>query len=809
MRATCQTIGSMFGTAVRRGLFAALLLSPTVWAAQDETPAPNAATEDTANPDAAPADASSADTTPQAATDGTDTAATESAKQSLMGEVVVVGYRTKSATSATGIVTDIIDTPFSISAINQQFVTDIAAAQSMAAISSLTGVTGQSNSGETQTNFGVRGFAVVPQVDGFDTLGIIAGAGSTVGIDRIEVLKGPSAVFNGNVPPGGSINIIYKKPRFNENETYVQAQAGSWDNRNVELSSSGPLNEHVAYLVDLYKQNADGWVDWTKMDQEIGLFGLTVKPIDSISINANYRHIDTDAKVSTLPVGHEGFIGSGVPQNTYLDDWVTQNYGPDEPPQTITVEQYLPHGARYNVLGPQNYNKETLDLWTGEVSYRNEFMEIRDAYANASYDWSLLALLQSGAKVIGPDGNVSTNFGSSNLLAGVQQGSGWENKLEAAFYFDTGFIHHSLLVGYQASASQVDNYQIWVGPQQGHADGTPWNFFTDGPILLQDQFDALRVAFPDPNYVNQQNVAKQDTRATYLAEQMSMFDDRVHGLLGVRHTKTSSGDLEVSDTTPQVGLVVKPFALDSFFSQTAFFANYSKSFTPQGILQPGTNKLVPPQKGTGTEFGVKTAWLDGRVTSTVSFFRDDLENIATPDYSHQGQGGTLVDYNLGGKGRSQGMEADLTWLPIKQLLLSANYTYLPIAKYIDYPGVPAEQGRRFGSTPKHAGNLTAKYSFDAGVLSGLYLGTWIHAQTKTEGILGGDWHYDVRLPGLMQVSAFAGYKLSDFDFRFNVDNLTNRDGYQMNNAFQPQSPRAYYFTVRYTMPKGLLGPSKS
>jgi iron complex outermembrane receptor protein len=796
MPATCPIMVSKWSTAVRRGLFAALMLSPAAWAGQA---APVAAE------DAPPQDAATDAAAPAATAAAVDA---DNGKPSMLEEVLVIGYRTRSATSATGVVTDIIDTPISISAINQQFVTDVGAAQSMEAISSLTGVTGQSNSGEGQTNFGVRGFAVTPQVDGFDTLGIVAGAGSTVGIDRIEVLKGPSAVFNGNVPPGGSINIIYKKPQFRDNETYVQAQAGSWSDRNIELSSTGPIGEHVAYLVDLYKQDADGWVDWTQQNQEIALLGLAVKPIDSISINANYRRIDTDAKVSTLPVSHEGFIGSGVPQNTYLDDWVAQNYGPNEPPQTITAERYLPGGARYNVLGPQNYNKETLNLWTGEVAYRNEFMEIRDAYAQTDYTWSYLALLQSGAKVLGPDGNVSTNFGSSNLLAGEQEGSGWENKLEAAFYFDTGFIHHSLLVGYQASGSQVDKFRVWVGGPQGHADGSAWNFFTDGPLMLQDQLDALRAVAPNP-YIDQRDVAKAQTHATYLAEQMSMFDDRVHGLLGLRRTKTSSGDLEVSDTTPQVGLVVKPFARDSFFGQTALFANYSKSFTPQGILQPGTNKLVPPQKGTGKEFGIKTAWLDGAVTSTISFFRDDLENIATPDYSHQGQGGTLVEYNLGGVGRSQGMEADITWLPMKQLLLSANYTNLPVAKYLEYPGVPAEQGRRFGSTPKQQGNLTAKYSFDSGALAGLYLGTWIHAQTGTNGVLGGDWHYAVDLPGLVQVSGFAGYKLRDLDFRFNVDNLTDRDGYQMNNAFQPQSPRAYYLTVRYTVPQGLLGPGKS
>jgi len=265
-------------------------------------------------------------------------------------------------------------------------------------------------------------------------------------------------------------------------------------------------------------------------------------------------------------------------------------------------------GERYNVLGPQNYNKEQLRLWSSEIAYTNDFMEIRDDFAHVDYTWGLLALLQSGAKVLGPDGNVSTFFGSSGLLAGDQEGSGWENKLEAVFYFDTGIVNHSLLLGYQASGSAIDRFRAWVGPAQVGPDGEPWNFFADGPLMLQDQFDALRAIFPDPNYVNLRDTAQVLTHAFYLAEQMSMFDDRVHALIGVRHTKTSNDGLDVSDTTPQAGIVFKPFSRDSFFADTAFFANYSKSFTPSGLVQPGTTQVVPPAKGTGREFGVNLTY---------------------------------------------------------------------------------------------------------------------------------------------------------------------------------------------------------
>jgi len=335
MRTICTVGMSNLRAKLHRGLLVALLLSSQAWAEQagqgnPEKTVPDSTAAAAPAPAAPQPEAAAKDATPAASGSG-DTAG--AAKE--LGQVTVIGYRTRAATSATGIVTEIIDTPLSISAINSQFISDVGATQSMQAIGSLTGVTGQSNSGETQTNFAVRGFAITPQVDGFDSLANVSGLGSTIGVDRIEVLKGPSAVFNGNVPPGGSINIIYKKPQFRSNETYVQAEYGSWSHRDVEFFSSGPITKKFAYLVDLYDENSDGWVDWTQRKEKDAILGFTVKPITGLSINANYRYMDTNARVSTLPVSHPGFIGSGVQQDTYLDAWVTQNYGPNEPPQTI------------------------------------------------------------------------------------------------------------------------------------------------------------------------------------------------------------------------------------------------------------------------------------------------------------------------------------------------------------------------------------------------------------------------------------------------------------------------------------------
>lgn len=711
-------------------------------------------------------------------------------------EVVVKGYRIDASTSATGIVTSIIDTPISITAVTEEFLQDTASTQLMDAIASMSGVTGQSNSGETGTHFGVRGFAVAPQVDGFNTLSYASGVGSSAAVERIEVVKGPSAVFNGNVPPGGAINIIYRKPSFTP-KSFVEVSGGSWDFKSAEIFSTGKLfSDKLAYLVDGYWQDSDGWVDWTgRKEQTIGV-SLTYVPTDSIDLTLSYRRSDNEVRGSTLPASHEGFMGSGTPWFVPIDAWVAATYGPDEPPLTITIPEYLPGGRRYNTMGPQNVNELDAELASLQFNWRiNDHIQIREGFMYQTSLWEPLALIQSGSKILGADG-ASSVF--SGFLAGTSTMSGWENKLEAALTFDTGPISHEMLVGYNRQYSQNDEFKVYIGGPPMGASGGPWDYYTDGPRMLRDELNARLAANPTPD-IYQTNYGDVRTSAYYIAEQMSVLDDRVRALFGGRYTETELSGNRVTATTPQVGFVFKPFSQSSRFAETSIFVNYSESFTPSGLVQPGTTEVVPPAEGTGREIGVKTAWFGGEVQSTISVFRDDLDNIATPDYSNQGQNGAIVSYHLGGKGRSEGAEAEVIWTPSSALQLSANYTYLPTAKFLAYPGVPQQEGLRFPSTPKEQWNLSARYAFEQGVLSGLYLGTWIHGQTETRGTLGSDWKYDVHIPDLVQADVFLGYSYKKLDARINVKNIGDRGGYVMNNVFLANPARSVYLTLNYSL----------
>ena len=714
-------------------------------------------------------------------------------KSSLTNDIVITGYRVNATTSATGLVTSVLDTPMSVSAITDKFLKDTASSQLMDAIGSLTGVTGQSNSGEVGTNFSVRGFAVAPQVDGFSTLSVAGGLGSSVAVERIEVLKGPSAVFNGNVPPGGTINIIYKRPSYKQ-EAFAEVTGGSWNYFSGEVFATGPLiSDKVAYLIDGLYKDSDGWVKYTGHKEKTFVGALRFDPTKTLRIDLSFRRADHDLRISTLPVSHQGFIGSGTALP--LDAWVAQNYGPLEPPQTITVPQYLPAGRRDNSMGPQNYNKANLWLYGAGVHWTpNEHIEIRDMFMYQKYTWDLLALIQSGAKVIGADGRSSLYY--SGLLAGNIGGSGWENKLEAALHFDTGPIQHETLIGFQLARSQTDYTRLWVGGSAIDSKGLAWDYFTDGPRMIGDEFAKLKAANPNP-LISVRDSGKIRTHAFYIAEQASALDGRIRVVVGGRYTKTETDGLGVDAFTPQAAVLFKPFSPLSPLRNTSIFFNYSKSFTPSGLVEPTTGQVVPPQRGTGKEVGIKTAWFGGKVNSTISYFVDELTNIATPDYSQQGTTGMAI-YHLGGAGRSEGMEADVVWTPNTAIQVSANYTYLPVARYTSYPNVPQQEGLRFPSTPRHAFNLTARYMVTQGGLKGAYLGGWLHTQSSTRGVIASDWQYGIVIPPQTDLDMFVGKTFGKFDLKLNVKNMLNRKGYLPNNAFQPQPPRSALVTLRFT-----------
>ena len=71
--------------------------------------------------------------------------------------------------------------------------------------------------------------------------------GELFDVEQIEVLKGPAASLYGRGDPGGTVNIVTKKPQP-EAFTTLQTSAGSWDRYRTSLDSNTPLRDDGSLL---------------------------------------------------------------------------------------------------------------------------------------------------------------------------------------------------------------------------------------------------------------------------------------------------------------------------------------------------------------------------------------------------------------------------------------------------------------------------------------------------------------------------------------------------------------------------------
>ncbi|RZK45513.1 MAG: TonB-dependent siderophore receptor, partial [Hymenobacter sp.] len=74
----------------------------------------------------------------------------------------------------------------------------------------------------------------------------------TVNLERVEVLKGPGAALFSDINPGGTINLVTKKP-LDVSRQAVEFSVGSFNTSRLTADLTGPLNEQKNVL---YRLNA-------------------------------------------------------------------------------------------------------------------------------------------------------------------------------------------------------------------------------------------------------------------------------------------------------------------------------------------------------------------------------------------------------------------------------------------------------------------------------------------------------------------------------------------------------------------------
>ena len=653
----------------------------------------------------------------------------------------VDGYRATRSSSATKTDTAIRDIPQSISVIPVSVLNDLGSISVERALDFAGGVSKQNNfGGLTLYEYSVRGFTTSEfYKDGFSANRGYPSTPDVVSIERIEVLKGPAASLYGRGDPGGTVNIVTKKPRPEAFAT-LHTSAGSWDRYRTALDVNTPLDEDGNVLSRVNLAIEDGQSFRDHVDRE----RVFVAPSFSGQLNP-----DTTLLVESEFVRHRSTFDRGIvaPNNAWSG---------------VSRSTFLGEPNDGDIDNHNNLLQAALE------HHLNDAWKLRLA---SHYKQGKLWGFASEARALNADGHtVNRRY--------RERDNDWHDsitQLELRGLFDTGPWQHELLIG-----SEYENYR--KNERVTTIAGSPYAIDIFQPVYGQPKPGGARSGTDFFEHV--------ESRALNLQDQI-LFTDTLRGMLGARlerfeqgiddHTRNTTNRQQHDALTQRAGLLYQ------LTPEIGLFANASTSFKPNNGLD-AAGRSFDPEEGVGHEIGIKSELFDDRLSSTLAAFHIEKKNVLALDP------GTDTSRAMG-KARSQGFDLQVAGQVTDAVRVIGAFAYIDAEVTEGDKVIPT--GSRILGVAKHSGSLLGVYAFKDGRLRGSDLG----AAFTYVGDRSGEAGSDFELPAYHTVDLLAHYKASDnVTVGLNLNNVFDEKYFERsysNYWVNPGEPRN--FTVSLTL----------
>lgn len=233
------------------------------------------------------------------------------------------GYERVSAGTATRISMDIIDTPLAIAVISEEFIKDTGRTELVDIFDYASSVDTSPDDALRNSDIKVRGFGVSFVLrDGFKKYY----DAPLDAVDRVEVVKGPNAVFFGQAQPGGVINYITKSPLW---DPYYEARMEIGDNNVFKAwaDATGPVTDWMAYRLITSYRDSESWKSNTSWENKYVFSSVTVRPLKKMEINGKYEYHTgyQEGGINTALVGnqdyYDDYYANGGQDYGYAVDW--------------------------------------------------------------------------------------------------------------------------------------------------------------------------------------------------------------------------------------------------------------------------------------------------------------------------------------------------------------------------------------------------------------------------------------------------------------------------------------------------------
>lgn len=617
----------------------------------------------------------------------------------------------------------------------------------------------QNSFGNTWDSFAIRGFAGEENLPGgYFVNGFSAGRGfggvrDISNIQDIEVLKGAGAAFYGRSEPGGTINIVTKKPKFAA-DGYIQASMANENTRRLEGDYTSAATTNLALRINGAYEQGDSFRDTIETQK------LSLNPSLLFRLS-EHAHATYEIELLDQEIPFDrGIVVANKNVNSVA---INRFYGePDDGPMEISAighqfsyEQNI--GEQWHILSGLGYRDSSLEGYSTEPE------------------------LSMSRQLFFTDGTTLNrqrryrDFEATDISA----------RIELSGELTLGGLTNNLLLG-------IDNYQYELTQRQNVWRVTPgdttysvnWQtpVYGQSPPELQPFWDLQEQNHGTGAYI--QNQLELSPRWKLLA---GFRYDNLHRDVNNFLANSAIHQLH-NKTTPRFGAL---YEISKFAS---IYVNYSKGFRPTS----GSNwagDAFQPEQSRSYEMGAHFTSPENKFNGSIAFFNAGKTNILTADPIHVGYSSTL------GEAESQGVELNIDAALDNSIDLSFAYAFIDAhtTKNMTNPdwGMKIAKNNRLINIPKHKATFTVRRHFTLGQHhSNLGL-----AFTYVGHRLGETGASDYILPSYTAARLFNSVDINDrFQLNLVIDNLFN-EKYFVNSYSalwtQPGSPRTIRLALRH------------
>ncbi|WP_415328868.1 TonB-dependent siderophore receptor [Chryseobacterium sp. MMS23-Vi53] len=670
----------------------------------------------------------------------------------------------------------VMETPQPIAIVTHEIIEQQQAKQLSDVIKNVNGIYLTSARGGSQDSFGGRGFTF-----GNDNIfknGAKVNSGvfpEVTGLERVEVLKGANAMLYGNVGPGGIVNLITKKPKFQFGGA-LGFSAGSWNSYKPTVDIYGPLSKNIAFRVNGAYEYAESFRNLVESKKNYFnpsfVFNLSENTQLIVEGDYLYHTFTPDFGIGSVTDNATGIsrLATEVDRKQFFGaNWQYQTN------QQATTDVILNH--KFN----NNWSLNTV------ASYQNY---TKDYFSTERIQWTY---------------NSKTNNFNPSWTRPVGRSYNEQNytslQINLNGEFKTGNIAHKLLVGTDGDFGQADaqNFKLSNANLGTLLLNDPSTWTNEGVMPTADKTYRRRIS---------------TRRFGVYAQDLIELTKSFKVLAGIRYSYLTNGEssdkifmqgftppatsakTEDHAFSPKVGLIYNPN------ENLSVFATYTNSFVPNTGFDFDTRSALKPSTVDQYEVGIKKNLWNNAIAVNLTAYQINNNNTYTTPINNPTGDTTLRIY--AGAVRSRGVELDITGNPFTNLSLIGGVSYNN-SVYTKTPDNGFVEDQRLVRTPAVTANASVFYTF-ANFAKGLKVGaTAFYTGERKAG--WNDVKGQTQLTRMIDVDGFTtvdlsiGYEWKKFMLQGKVGNLFDVVNYNVheNYSVNPITPRNYYFTLTYKL----------